>query len=281
MAVAKSYEKMEILCEPYTRDGKKYVKVSGPCPRCAGKGQYSYNPINGSTCFRCHGSGTEVLEVRWYTHAQRASMDKAAEKRKGVAEQKAEERRIKFAARNAFGFGEEGYIFLVHGNNERIKEWREDLPEHTVWYNEIFGWFIPATREYDGLEFPSDIRFIKLDWETIRNKEDKENLEMISHDEVRKIVEGLIYEPSKSEYQGEVNTWLEKEVTITKNITLDSNYGESHMHIMEDADENVYVWTTASKNIEEGKKIILRMKVKEHKEYKGVKQTIVYYCKVK
>jgi len=281
MAVAKSYEKMEIVGEPFKQDGKMYVKVVGPCKRCGGSGHYSFNPKDGTTCFGCGGSGKQSQTVRWYSDAQRAAMDRAAEKRAADKAEREEEHRIKFAARNAFGFGEEGYIFLVHGNNERIKEWREDLPEHTVWYNEIFGWFIPATREYDGLEFPADIHFIKLDWETIRNKEDKENLEMIPHDEVRKIVEKLIYEPSKSEYQGEVNTWLEKEVTITKNIALDSNYGESHMHIMEDADENVYVWTTASKNIEEGKKIILRMKVKEHKEYKGVKQTIVYYCKMK
>lgn len=281
MAVAKSYETMEIQGEPYTRDGKKYVKVIGPCKRCGGSGHYSFNPINGTVCFSCHGSGKEILEVRWYTDAQRATMDRAAEKRATVKAEKDEERRVKFAARNAFGFGEKGYIFLVHGDNEQIKKWREELPEHTVWYNETFGWFIPATHEYEGLEFPEYIHFTKLEWEIIRDKTDNENLQMLSHEEVRKIVEQMIYEPSKSEFQGEVNTWIEKEVTIIKNIVLDSHYGESHMHIMEDNEENVYVWTTASKNLEEGKTYTIKMKVKEHKEYKGVKQTIVYYCKVK
>ena len=76
----------------------------------------------------------------------------------------------------------------------------------------------------------------------------------------------MIYEPSKSEFQGEVNTWLEKEVKIVKNITFDSTYGKSHMHVMEDADGNIYVWSTASKNLEEGKTLMLKMKVKEHKE---------------
>ncbi len=281
MAVAKSYEKMEIVGEPFQQDGKMYVNVIGPCKRCGGSGHYSYNPKDGTVCFGCGGSGKEKLSVRWYTDAQRAAMDRAAEKRAAVKAEKDEERRIKFAARNAFGFGEDGYIFLVYGDNERIKSWREELPQLTVWYNETFGWYIPSTREYDGLEFPEDIHFTKLDWETVRDKEDKENLQMMDHATVREIVEKIIYEPSKSEFQGEVNTWLEKEVKITKNIALDSHYGESHMHIMEDAEGNVYVWTTASKNLEEGKTFVIKMKVKEHKEYRGTKQTVVYYCKIK
>ena len=62
---------------------------------------------------------------------------------------------------------------------------------------------------------------------------------------------------------------------------MDSQFGISHMHIMLDADGNEYVWTTASKSLEEGSTVHMRMKVKDHKEYKGVKQTIVYYCKIK
>ena len=281
MAVAKSYENLEQVGSPFEENGKMYVIVKGKCSRCGGSGHYSYNPMYGTVCFSCRGSGIQEQTVRWYTDSQRASMDKAAEKRAAAKAVKDEERRIKFAARNAFGFGEEGYIFLVYGDNERIKKWREELPEHTVWYNETFGWFIPATREYDGLEFPADIHFAKLEWETVKDKNDEEQLQMMDKEEVRKIVEQMIYEPSKSEFQGEVNTWLEKEVKIVKNISLSSNYGDSHMHIMEDDDENVYVWTTASKNLEEGKTYTIKMKVKEHKEYKGTKQTIVYYCKVK
>ena len=62
---------------------------------------------------------------------------------------------------------------------------------------------------------------------------------------------------------------------------MDNQYGNSHMHIMEDTDENVYVWTTASKSLEVDTTVHMRMKVKDHKEYDGVKQTIVYYCKIK
>jgi len=278
MAVAKSYENMKIMGEPFSIDKKMYVIVQGPCKRCGGSGHYSMNANGDTTCYRCHGIGKENLQVRWYTDKQREALDRAAEKRTAA---KDEERRVKFSARNAFGFGEDGYIYLVYGDNNRIQQWRDELPRLTIWYNAFFGWFIPSTREYDGLEFPEDIHFKKLDWETVRDKNDAENLQMMDNDTVRKIVESMIYEPSKSEYQGEKDTWLEHDVTIKKNIALSSIYGDSHMHIMEDDNENVYVWTTASKNLEEGKTYHIKMKVKEHKEYKGTKQTIVYYCRIK
>ena len=281
MAVAKSYENMELISQPFERNSKMYVKVKSKCPRCDGSGHYSYNQMDGTRCYGCGGSGIKVMEVRWYTDAQRASMDKAAEKRAAERVAKQEARRVKFAARNAFGFGEKGYITLVWGDNEEIKKWREDLPEHTVWYNNFFGWFIPSNREYEGLEIPENIKHEKFDWEKIRNKEDPENLEMIDNDEVKKIVQGIIYEPSKSEYQGEVGQWLEKDVKITKRLAFESNYGVTNMHIMEDADENVYIWNTGSKTLNENQTYHLKMKVKEHKDYQGTKQTVVWYCKVK
>ena len=121
----------------------------------------------------------------------------------------------------------------------------------------------------------------RLEWAEIKDESDEEDLSMKDHAIVRKYVYTLIHGVSKSEYQGEKDTWLEKDVTIKKNIALSSQYGDSHMHIMEDADENVYVWTTASKNLEVGSTVHMKMKVKEHKEYDGVKQTVVYYCKIK
>ena len=281
MAVAKSYEGMTIVGEPYERDKKMYVRVSGPCSRCGGSGNYSYNPMDGTRCFGCGGSGKQVKEVRWYTDSQRATMDKAAEKRAADRAVKVEERRIKFAAHNAFGFGEKNYIMLIYGKNDEIKAWRDTLPRHTIFYNEIFGWYIPSENTID-LVIPEEIKSVRLDWEKVRDQSDKENLTMIDNAEVKKIVDSLTSEPSKSEWQGKEGEWLPiTEVTIIKNIMLDGYYGASHMHILQDKDENEYVWTTSSKNIEEGSTINLQMKVKEHKEYKGTKQTVVYYCKIK
>ena len=273
MAVAKSYENMQVVGEPFEHDGKMYVRVSGPCKRCGGSGHYSMNAQGDTTCYRCNGSGKENMEVRWYTDKERAAQDRTAEKRAEKKKIEAEKRAVRFKARNAFGFGEAGYITLVIGEHDVIQSWREGLPEHTVWYNEIFHWFIPSDRT--PVKIPSNIKTIKLDWDSIKI----DDLEMRPRKEVEEYVSSLIYEPSKSTYQGEVGTWLIKDVVIKSNIELDSRFGLSHMHVMEDEDGNVYVWTTASKNIATGTVLHMKMKVKEHKEYKGTQQTIVFYCK--
>ena len=274
MAVAKSYENMQVVGEPFEHDGKMYVRVSGPCKRCGGSGHYSMNAQGDTTCYRCGGSGKENMEVRWYTDKERAAQDRAAEKRAEKKKIETEKRAVRFKARNAFGFGEAGYITLVIGEHDVIQSWRDKLPEHTVWYNEIFHWFIPSDRT--PAEIPSNLKTIKLDWDSIKIND----LEMRPRKEVEEYVSSLVYEPSKSTYQGEVGTWLIKDVVIKSNIELDSRFGLSHMHVMEDEDGNVYVWTTASKNIAAGTALHMKMKVKEHKEYKGTQQTIVYYCKV-
>lgn len=33
------------------------------CPRCGGSGNHSYNPIDGSTCFKCNGLGYIKFET--------------------------------------------------------------------------------------------------------------------------------------------------------------------------------------------------------------------------
>ena len=279
MAVAKSYENMEIIGEPFEANGRMYVRVRGNCKRCGGSGHYSMNAQGDSTCYRCNGRGKEDMEVRWYTDKQREALDRAAEKRAAAKEAKIQERHFKFAARNAFGFGEAGFITLFKGDSTILNEWAHETNPCRARYNTLFGWFCPSKLEIINL--PAEITPIVLKWDDVRNLNDPENLTMRDDAEVSKLIHELLDDLSKSEYQGEVGDWLEREVTIKKNVPVDGRFGESRVHIMEDADGNEYVWITASKNLEVGFKCIMRMKVKEHKEYNDVKQTVVYYCKMK
>ena len=283
MAVAKSYENMEILSQPFEDEGRMYVKVKGKCPRCGGSGHYSYNQIDGTRCYGCGGSGIKTMTVRWYTDAERARQDRAAEKRAEKRAVAQEARRVKFAARNAFGFGEAGFITLYKGDASRISEFFksftiDEAGHRAAWYNTIFHWYTPS--KMDVPELPEDIEAVTLDWDEVRDESDPEGLTMKDNDFVTTYVNSLISIPSKSEYQGTVGEWIVRKVVVTKNIALSSRYGESHMHILEDEDGNVYVWTTGSKNYEVDKVLDLKMKVKEHKDYNGTKQTVVWYCKL-
>ena len=79
----------------------------------------------------------------------------------------------------------------------------------------------------------------------------------------------MVYEPSRSQYQGNIGDRIVVEVTVTKALHLNGYYGPSTMHIMNDADGNEYVWTTAAKSWAEGSVKTIRGTIKDHKEYKN------------
>ena len=95
-----------------------------------------------------------------------------------------------------------------------------------------------------------------------------------------KAVNALKYKnvESVSEYVGEIGDREIFELTIQKAIGLDGMYGHSTMHIMEDTVGNVFVWNTASKTLEVGKTYKMKGTVKDHREYRGVKQTVLTRC---
>lgn len=283
MAVAKSYETMEQVGEPFLDNGKMYVKLFGKCPRCGGSGRYSWNSMDGDKCYGCMGSGRKTITVRWYTDAERARQDRAAEKRAEAKAVREEAKRVKFAARNAFGFGDAGYITLYKGDPEEISKYFksfaiDEAGHRAAWFNTTFKWYTPSKMEVPA-DLPEGIEAIRLNWEDVRDVNDEENLAMADTETVEAYVNALIAIPSASEYQGAVGDWITKSIVVKKNITLDGRFGRSHMHVMEDEAKNVYVWTTASKSVEAGTVMTLKMKVKEHKDYNGVHQTVVYYCK--
>jgi hypothetical protein len=116
---------------------------------------------------------------------------------------------------------------------------------------------------------------VRLDWELVGG--DDGNLK--TEREVTAAVEGLLYEPDVSEYQGEVGEKIEVFVTVEKAIALDGYYGPSTMHIMRDDDGNCYVWTTTAKSWEAGSEHLIAGTIKELKQYKGTKQTVLTRCR--
>ena len=202
-------------------------------------------------------------EVRWYTDSQRASMNRTVSKPT-----------TEFNARKGFGFGEDGYILILRGN---VEKWKETLPLFTILYNTIFEWYIPSKNL--PINIPDDVQSYRLNWSEICCED---NFTVKDYDEIRKYIHTLIYskKESKSNFQGSINEWLELDVTIIENIVSTTKYGESHTHVMEDPNKNVYIWSTNSKNLEQGKTFHIKMKVKEHKETEGIKQTVVWYCKI-
>lgn len=164
-----------------------------------------------------------------------------------------------------------GYITIFKGNTYPYKDW---LKEHGARFTKLFNWSFASNVEWPEAELPTDLEPLQIPWEAVST-----NDHLLPETEVRSYIESLMYEPSNSEYVGEIGDRIEETLTVTKAVTLESYYGTSIMHIMEDAVGNVFVWITKAKSYPEGKVVTLRGTIKDHKEYKGTKQTILTRCK--
>jgi len=207
-----------------------------------------------------------LKKVRWYSDAEYQRM---------YPNEPVKNNLMDFNARHAFGFDEKGYITLYKGDERVVERWAEN-DRTNIWRNTTFGYYTPS--KFPTPEVLNGIEPIQLKWEQVQDYEDR----MKPHEEVAKLVSNLLNGSvtSNSTYQGKENDWLEKEIVVKENITREDHFGEKHTHYMRDAEGNMYIWETGTKNFEVGMAFKLRMKVKAHKEVKGEKCTIVWYCKV-
>ena len=134
MAVAKTYEKMELIGEPFQENKKMYIYVAAP------KGQ---------------------KKVRWYSDVEYRRMYPGEEAHNDIMD---------FNARHAFGFGELGYITIYRGNELVLQEFMEDHHE-SFRYNLTFGVYTPSCIPICAL--PTSITPIRLTWEEVMDHDDR------------------------------------------------------------------------------------------------------------
>ena len=235
--VAKSYQGMELVTEPYDVNGRMYVKVKN------------------------EKTGT-IRQVRWYTEAEYKKM---------YPNEPVDHSNDKFykSQKEVLGF-KAGFITIFTGNTYEHKEWFKEIG---CTYRKFWGWGLPGDIEVPSI-LPEGVTPVRLDWDMVGADD-----EVLKPDEqIRKIIDGLVYEPSNSQYQGNIGDRIVVEVTVTKALHLNGYYGPRTMHIRNDADGNEYVWTTAAKSWVEGSVKTIRGTIKDHKEYKNTKQTVLTRC---
>lgn len=201
-------------------------------------------------------------KVRWYSDAEYRRMYPQAVVEHNVMD---------FNGKHVFGFEETGYITLYKGNN--VEEWANE-DRTNIRYNCTFGFYTPGRLSTPNLT--NGIEAVQLKWEEVAADE----IRMRPHDDVKKIVATKLGTVSNSEYQGQENDWITKEVKIREDKAREGYFGEKHTYIMVDTEGNAYLWETSPRNFVRDKAIHLKMKVKAHKEIKGEKVTVVWYCKV-
>lgn len=259
MAVAKSYEHMKVITEPYEgTSGKLYVRLSGKCPRCGGSGTWSYGPYGGA-CFKCGGSGREVIEARWYSDKERAAMDARNEAHAEQVRQKREAEALRMRGAEYNGF-QNGYVIVIYGDTYSIKD---ELKSAGAKFNRGLGWYFSNEEEV-----PSEYlkQSIKITWEMASQDGcilSDIDLKVMVNDAIPKV-------KSNSEYQGEVKERLRG---LELEVIRFWDGGNYYVHTLEDKKGNIYIWMTSTRAIEKGNIVHMDATVKKHEEYNSIKQT--------
>jgi hypothetical protein len=202
-----------------------------------------------------------IKKVRWYSDT---------EYRRMYPNNIVEHSTTNFNAYHAFGFDAKGYILIYKGKN--VEEWAEN-DRTNIWYNLIFGYYTPS--KFECPKLADGIEAIQLKWEDIIDHDKK----MLPYEKVKKIVAAMLNDGNESQFQGAINEWLQKTVTIREKKSKDSHFGTKHTYTLEDSENNTYIWETGAKDYPVAQTVSLKMKVKEHKEISNEKVTVVWYCK--
>lgn len=200
-----------------------------------------------------------VRTVRWYTEQEYIKM---------YPEEKTEIVTFRKNQKTVLGF-EKGYITIFKGKIE------ENLPffeENEVFrYARFWGWYVISTEEVPTL--PQGITPIQLPWEMVGNPEGI----LKNEEKISVAVESLLYEQSPSQFIGSIGERLDLNIKIVQAIPVEGEHS-STMHIMEDSNQNIYVWVTAAKSWAEGDLKHIRGTVKEHRLSRNQKQTYLTRC---
>jgi hypothetical protein len=276
--VAKTYANYEQIGDVFQKNGKNYIKVKSSCDRCGGRG-FSNHPswtahADNGECFKCFGKGYVIEEVRAYSQKEFDAMERAAKKKE---DKKEADRIAKIDEVNAnykikAGF-EHGHIVAVVGNTFPIKD---SLKEMGAKFGYGFGWYFVG-----GTIISTDIIFetLQINWEDVSVLKGDY---VVLKDEavIKQFITEKTFKPSASTYQGTIGERMVMNLTIKSVYELGGRFGDTFMHSMEDENGNVFIWTTASKNLPVGNTFKMRVTIKDHKEYKGVLQTILTRCTI-
>lgn len=92
--------------------------------------------------------------------------------------------------------------------------------------------------------------------------------------------EKLQEQANKSQYFGNIGDKFIRDFKVENVYGYDSQYGYVYINILEDAEDNIFVWKTTTTALEIGKEITAKATIKEHQEYNGIKQTVLTRLKL-
>ena len=270
--------------------------IEDTCDRCGGSGiivsriengQPIPIPVDNGICYKCNGVGKIQKWVKAYTEeeydkyckaqtARKESLKKKEEQRKQDLINNSETNRKTILKEKGFDPENPTVYIVAGGNTYHIKN---ELKNAGCRFERALGWYSASPIEVPAPYYLVPLAFNKVfHWNPIPCY-----FSLI--DDAKKIVQEAVdatLPTSESEYIGEEKERLrDLPVTVSAIHTTEGFYGTTFIYSFE-MNKNVLVWMTSSyKDIEVGETLLLTGTVKEHKEYRNVKQTILSRCIIK
>lgn len=217
-----------------------------------------YIKPNGKMYVKVLMKGGSEREVRWYKPDEYAKMYPG----------ESVEPELFVNQKNILGF-QEGYITIFKGNQEEHEDW---FNRSIARYCRHWGWYV-VSEDTIPFDLPADLEPIELKWEIVGNGNALKNDE-----EVRAVVNSLLYGTHPSVFQGHIGDRLELKITVIKSHQTENHFGKTAHHIFEDANGNHYAWDTGAKFWAEGSIKTIRGSVKEHKIINNIQTTVLTRC---
>lgn len=262
----------------YVRTDKNGTKIyhDYTCPRCGGRGGSEAWKFTGWTCYECGGTGKaqKPRVIKEYTPEYRAKLDAQAAKRreKKIAKAQAEKGAKQAEWKQSWGFVNDRIYVVSIENGYDLKD---GIKEAGGRFNGVAGWYFSEPHEeFNTVEITAEEALIECDvWGNLDWRSD-----------IRETVKSKLPAEPESEYIGQEGEKVDLEVTHVHTGSFDSHFGymerTTWVHTFKDAAGNILVWKTGSCSGFDSDKLRIKGTIKEHSEYKGVKQTVLTRCKI-
>lgn len=265
----------------YIRTDKNGTKIyhDFTCKRCGGAGASNAWALTGYTCYECGGKGItpfnpQVIKVYTpeYEEKLKAQREKRAAQREAELKAQAEAERQEWI-KDHFP---EGKIYVFVGDTYKI---HNDLKADGATYTRNTGWYFKHAQD----KYPT----IEMSFEESTH-ENCAGFMRINGDVYEKAKAKADALKPKSEYVGTAGEKLTIKATYTHSAWFESQSRytycteKTYIHHFETDKGEVLIWKTGIGvlPVDEGEKAIITGTVKEHSEYKGIKQTVLTRCKV-
>ena len=237
--VAKSYQKMALVNEPYAKsNGKLYIKV--------------LNELTG-----------KIKEVRWYDEDEYYKM---------YPEDRPEQN-LFTNQKKLLGF-DEGYITIFKGDIDKYDDWfNRSIARYCVHW----GWYVVSTDPIP-FDLPYDIVPVRLDWDKVGQStgelRDEETVAAV----VNSMLYSSHPSTFQGNVGDRLELTVTVIKLEQKEKFFGGKSSKSAIHTFEDACGNHYIWDTGAKCWAEGSIKTLRGTVKEHKIINNIQTTILTRC---